>query len=224
MWWNPLVNVHAFLESLASRWDDFPNSETPRDQRFTELIEAVPGLTRPNNLALLNHAASQLPSGEMYVEVGSLRGTSLIAAMLDNDEKTFVAIDDFSRPEATRAELERNLKRFGCEQAKILEGDAFEILRVGDPLLKGQPAGVYYYDAAHTYEQQYEGLKLAESYLADRALLIVDDSDWDFVAQATEDYLRDQRQAELVLELPGKEAGRPDWWLGVQVLSWKRTA
>jgi hypothetical protein len=216
------LDADGFLGALPSLWDDFPVSETPRDRRFAELVETVPGLTRANNLALLNLAASSLPADETYVEVGSLRGTSLIAAMLGNAGKRFVAIDDFSMRDASRSELESNLERFDVGPATIVEGDAFEILRDGGELLLRGSVGVYYYDAAHTYEQQLDGLRLAEPYLAERALLIVDDTDWDFVAQATSDYLRSQIRARLVLELPGKKAGRPWWWEGVQLLAWQR--
>jgi hypothetical protein len=199
-------------------WADFPRSELPRDPRFREVADRVPGLTRPNNLALLNLAASHLAADELYVEIGSFRGTSLIAAMLGNEGKQFVAIDDFSMRDASRAQLERNLKDFELSGATIIEGDAFDVLREG-PLERGR-AGVYYYDAAHTYEQQLEGLRLATPYLAQRALLIVDDTDWDFVARATRDYLADEDRARLLVEIGGKDAGQPAWWEGVQVLAW----
>ena len=77
------MNGDAFLERLAEAFDDFPRSELPRDVRFAEILEAVPGLARANNLALLNAAASCLDAGECYVEVGTYHGTSLIAAMVD---------------------------------------------------------------------------------------------------------------------------------------------
>ena len=212
------MDAQAFIAALPSRWDDFPLSELPREARFADVLAQVPGLTRANNLALLNLAASQLPAGETYVEVGSFRGTSLIAAMLGNEGKSFIAIDDFSMRDASRRTLEDNVRRFGLEGVTILEGDAFAILR--DDVLPRESVGVYYYDAAHTYEQQLDGLRLAEPYLAPRALLIVDDTDWDFVADATRDYLAMEPRSQLILELPGKKAGRPAWWEGVQVLAW----
>ena len=85
--------------------------------------------------------------------------------MLDNGEKEFVAIDDFSMSDASRAQLDVNLARFGVTGATIFEGDAFEILR--SDALKDRSVGVYYYDAAHTYEQQLDGLRLAEPPLAE---------------------------------------------------------
>jgi predicted O-methyltransferase YrrM len=213
------MDAAAFVETLPSLWEDFPRSELPRDLRFAEILESVPGLTRPNNLALLHLAATQLPPTESYVEVGSLRGTSLIAAMFDNSGKDFVAIDDFSMKDASRSELERNLRRYGLTEVTILEGDAFAILRDG-AFASGRSVGVYYYDAAHSYQHQLDGLRLIEPYLAREALLIVDDTDWDFVAEAVEDYIASQPRVTPLVAIGGKDTGAPAWWEGVRALRW----
>jgi len=212
------VNPARFLAELPGLFDDYPSSGAPRDGRFAEIVEAVRGLAEPNNLALLNLAASLLDPGESYVEAGTYHGRSLIAAMLDNDGRDFVAIDDFSLGDGSRRQLEANLERFGLTGATVLEGDASEVLRAG--ALGDRTVGVYYYDAGHAYEQQLDGLRLAEPYLGSPALVIVDDSDWERVARATRDYLAGQPRARLVLDLPGKEGGRPQWWEGMQVLVW----
>jgi predicted O-methyltransferase YrrM len=214
------VDVEGFLETLPALWDDFPTSEQPRDPRFAEVLEQVRGLARPNNLALLNHAARYLEPGEAYAEAGTFRGTSLIAALLDNEEREFVAIDDFSLADAKRSELDENLHRLGlAERPTILEGDVFELLR--DGALDGRRVGVWYYDAGHGYEQQLNGLRLVEPYLASRAVLIVDDADWERVRAATRDYLAAQPRARVLLDLPGQDRGSPHWWYGVQVLGWE---
>jgi predicted O-methyltransferase YrrM len=207
------MDVERFEQELPRLFERFPESPHPRDRRFEQVLEAVPGLARENNLALLNLAAGLLGPGESYVEVGSYRGTSLVAAMLGNDGE-FVAIDDFSFDEATPEGLETSLARFGLEGATILAGDAFELLERG--AIEGRSVGVYYYDAAHDYESQLRGLRLVEPHLAREALLIVDDSDWDEVRRATSDYLAGQSQARLVFDIPGRDS----WWEGMQVLAW----
>src|SRR5207253_6521151 len=162
---------------------------------YPEMLEDVGGLAKPNHLALVAAAASRLEPAASYVEVDSFKGASLIAASRAWDGDV-VAIDDFSMGEGSRERLERNLERFGGH-AEILEGDAFELLRGG--ALEGRRVGVYYYDAAHDYESQLEALRLIEPYLADRALLIVDDSDWDRVDRAIAHYLAGHPRArELV--------------------------
>jgi predicted O-methyltransferase YrrM len=214
------VDVERFARDLPALFDEFPRSEHPRDRRFARILDEVPGLARENNLALINLAAACRDPGEAYVELGTFRGTSLISAMLGN-EGVFVALDDFSFREASRELLEENLRRFDLGHARIIEGDAFETLRGG--ALDGVRAGVWYYDAAHTYEQQLDGLVLAEPYLADRALLIVDDAVWDFVGRAVADYVEREPRARRLFDIPGDDDGNSPWWCGVSVLAWERS-
>ena len=66
-----------------------------------------------------------------------------------------------------------------------------------------------------------EGADMIEPWLADRALLIVDDTDWNDVERATRDYLEQQPRARLLVWIPGKDNGYPAWWEGVKVLAWE---
>jgi predicted O-methyltransferase YrrM len=213
------VDPLRFRSTLPSRWDEFPTSDTPRDPRFAQILAEIPGLSCANNLALLNHAAACLAPGEAYVEVGSHHGCSLIAAMLDNRHPRFIAIDDFVG-DISAGTLRARLAALGRDDATIIEGDAFDALR--DGVLEGANVGVYYYDAAHSYQHHLAALRLIEPYLASDALVIVDDSDWPFVARATREYLATQPRARLLLEIDGKHGGQPWWWRGVQVLAMRR--
>ena len=212
------MDVDRFLRELPGQFDEFPGSERPRDVRFAEVLEAVPGLAQPNNLALLNVAARCLGEGEAYVEVGTYHGTSLIAAMLGNAAE-FVALDNWSMGDGSREQLDLNLARFGLTGAAIVEGDAFETLR--SDALEGRAIGVYYYDNGHEYEQQLDGMRLIEQYLASPALVIVDDTDWERVERAVDDYLEQQPRATEILSIDGKDRGAPQWWEGMRVLRWE---
>jgi predicted O-methyltransferase YrrM len=212
------VNAERFLEELPKLFDDFPSSDHPRDRRFAPIAEDVENLARENNLALLNLAASCLGPEESYVEVGVFHGASLIAAMLGNEDKNFVGIDSFGFRDATLEKVEANLARFGLTPPTILVGDAFELVPGG--ALGDTTIGVWYYDASHSYEAQLEGLRIAEPLLAPGALLVVDDTDWDDVARAMDDYVASQPRARRILALDGKDRGSPQWWEGMQVLVW----
>jgi predicted O-methyltransferase YrrM len=211
------VDVQGFAAKLPLAFDSFPGG-TALDTRFGEILEAVPGLAAVNNLALINVAASCLEPGESYVEAGTFKGTSLIAAMTDNSGD-FVAIDNFSMGDGSPELVRANLDRFGLGPVTILEGDTADVLRGGK--LDGRRVGVFYYDAAHSYEAHLDALRLVERYLADRALLIVDDSDWEQVGRATRDYLAGQPRARLLFDIKGDSHGQPDWWKGVHVLAWE---
>jgi protein O-GlcNAc transferase len=222
------MDVDRFARDLTALFEDFPRSEHPRERRYDDIVRQVPNLAEENTLALVNLAARLLDPGESYVEAGTFMGASLIAAARGNEDKDLVAMDDFSfpamevrgrvLPPASRSVLEANLARFGVEDATILEGDALELLRSG--ALGDRRVGAYYYDASHSYEHQLEGLRLIEPYLTERALLIVDDSDWEDVARATRDYLASQPKARLLLEIGGEAYDQPWWWDGVMVLAW----
>jgi hypothetical protein len=130
-----------------------------------------------------------------------------------------VGIDSFEFRDATLDEVERNLSAFGLPRPELLVGDVFELVRAG--ALEDVRAGVWYYDALHTYEAQLEGLRIAEACLAPGALLIVDDTDWEQVERAMDDYLAGQPRARRILTIDGKDRGFPQWWEGMQVLVWE---
>ena len=213
------VDAERFLTQLPALFDDFPLSEHPRDRRFAPIVEQIDNLTSENVLALLNLAAGCLDPGEAYVEIGIFHGASLIAAMLGNAGSDVVGIDGFEFRDATLEGLQRNLAAFGLPVPVIHVGDVFELVPSG--VLDGTTIGVWYYDALHTYEAQLEGLRIAEPWFAPGALVIVDDTDWEDVERALEDYLREQPRARHLLTIEGKSRGAPQWWEGMQVLAWE---
>jgi predicted O-methyltransferase YrrM len=212
------VKAGRFLDELPRLFEDFPHSEHPVDRRFAPIVEQIENLARENNLALLNLAASCLGRDEAYVEIGVYHGASLIAAMLGNEDKKFVGIDSFGLREGSLEQVHANLARHGLTPPEIVVGDAFELVPAG--ALEGVPIGVWYYDAAHSYEAQLDGLRIAEPWLAPGAFVIVDDTDWDDVARALDDYVAEQPKARRVLTIEGKSRGAPQWWEGMQVLVW----
>ena len=213
------MDPNRFLAELPRLFDDFPRSEHPRDRRLQPVAEGVENLARENNLALLNLAASCLGPNEAYVEVGVYHGASLIAAMLGNGDKRFVGIDSFRFSGTSLNKIEANLARFGLDVPELLVGDAFELVPSG--ALRDTRVGVWYYDAAHSFEAQMEGLRIAEPHLVPGALMIVDDTDWEDVDRALEAYLADQPRARRVLAIDGSDRGAPQWWEGMQVLVWE---
>ena len=212
------TDSERFIRELPGLFEDFPHSEHPVDRRFAPIVERVENLARENNLALLNLAASCLEPGESYVEVGVFHGASLVAAMLGNEGGHFVGIDSFDFRDGSREKVEQNLAHFGVGDPELVVGDVFELVPGG--ALGDARAGVWYYDALHTYEGQMDGLRIAEPWLAPGSLLIVDDTDWEQVARAMDDYLAEQPRAHRILTVDGKDRGFPHWWEGMQALRW----
>jgi predicted O-methyltransferase YrrM len=220
------MDASRFAAELPGLFDDYPRSERPLGRRFDDLVDGIPNLATENTLAVIALAASLLGPGESYVEAGTYMGASLIAAWRGG-ARDLVAIDHFDfgpmtvagreLPAANRAQLEANLERFGVS-ATILEGDSLEVLRGG--ALAGRTVGIFYYDACHDSEVTLEALRLVEPHLAEEALLIVDDSDWDEVRRAIDDYLAGQPRASLLVDVAGAGGDQDWWWDGMSVLSW----
>jgi predicted O-methyltransferase YrrM len=213
------VDADRFLEELPRLFEDYPRSEHPRDRRFRPITDGVTNLATENTLALLNLATSLLGPEEAYVEVGVYHGASLIAATLGNEDKRVVGIDTFGMGEASLEKVEANLERFGLPRPEVLVGDAFELVPGG--AIEEHSVGVWYYDAAHDFDSQVRGLRIAEPLLVAGALMIVDDTDWDRVERAMDAYLAEQPRATRILTIDGKSRGQPQWWEGMQVLRWE---
>jgi predicted O-methyltransferase YrrM len=212
------VQTDAFLRELPGLFDDYPRSPEPRDRRFREVLDAVDGLSEENNMALLNLAATHLGDGEAYLEAGSHKGRSLIAATLGNEARAH-GIDAFRWESSSRKELEANLRRFGvASRVAIHEGDTEAVLRVG--ILEDVSVGVFFYDAGHTTDETLGSLRLVRDYLAPEALIVVDDADWERVRRAVDLFVAEDPRVRLAERIVGRGEDQPQWWDGMDLLVW----
>lgn len=218
------MNLEAFQAGLAGLFGGDLRADHPVDRRFQKVLADVPGMATEHKLALLNLAAAHLEPGEAYLEVGSFKGLSLIGAMLGNADRRFYAIEnflEFNPDRRARAELEANLARWvEPGRARLLEGDCFDLLRRGAGLK--EPVGVYFYDGAHGRLPHYLALGVAEPWLADRALVVIDDASWPIVARATDRYVAAHPGYRLLFDLAAEHEEDPRWWNGVRVYGFER--
>ncbi|MCX6459055.1 MAG: class I SAM-dependent methyltransferase [Actinobacteria bacterium] len=182
-------------------------------------------MSTPSALTVLRAAVAAMEPGELYLEVGSYRGRSLVGALAESD-KCGVAVENFSEfPESASeasAELAASLIRWKVDsRVTVLDGDAFELLpRVHLPA----PVGVYFYDGVHSGWAQYAALGIAERLLADRAVVIIDDATWPQVAQATDSYLARHSGYQLIADYRALSQDDPVWCNGLRVYAWRRPA
>ena len=210
------MDVEGFLAELPALFADFPRSEVPRDRSLATVVEQVDGLSEENNLALLALAARHLGVGECYLEAGSYHGRTLIG-VATGSAASCVAIDNFSYDGVSRDSLAANLGRFGVAgRVRILTGDTAEALDRDDL----PPVGVFFYDADHTTEATLEALRRSTRHLAGRALIVVDDADWDDVRAAVGAFLGEQPRARRRLRIAGRAGGQPWWWDGMDLIEW----
>jgi len=136
----------------------------------------IPGWCHQETMFFLNLVVGHfLNQDEQYLEIGTYCGKSLVAALYKNYAKAQV-IEPFEKhlPDGVhiRSKWVENISRFGLgsenrvtlhnEKCEQFDGDLPEI-------------GVFYYDGNHDSGHTYEALKKYEKYLADNAIIIVDD-------------------------------------------------
>jgi predicted O-methyltransferase YrrM len=209
----------ARFESLHAHSSDGGKTAWPGSPVFGDILSGIDAMATENKLALLNAAASCLELGEIYLEVGAYKGASIIGASVSNEKHRFLAIDNFSEFGGHEEECRSNIAAFGCTNVELVNADAFDVLMRGDV---AAPIGVYFYDGAHEFESQWSALALVEPLLADRALVIVDDTSLMPARLADWAFASGRREWRKLFDLRSRANGDPEWWNGVQVFAYER--
>ncbi len=218
------MDVAGFAADLPAAFGGDLQAEHPVDRRFARVVDTVPGMTTEHTLTLLNLAVGRMAPGEIYLEVGSYRGRSLVGAMLGRDGTRAVAIESFREfgtdPDEATAAVRATLDAFGCAAGvRLVRGDAFRLL---GPAPAAPAVGVYFYDGAHSRVAQYLGLAMAEPLFAESALVVVDDASWRQVDAATRRYVERHAGYRLLFDLVAERDFDPRWCNGVKVFGWQR--
>lgn len=189
-----------------------------RDNNFREIFEKIHCMSRPRVYAIINACVNAMEPGELYVEVGTYQGGSLIAALQGNSARA-IAVDSFGEFSKTNSLLitHNNLRAFAVDERVSFHNMNFEDFFAGClPTLKIQ---IYNYDGQHDYAGQLAGLEAGWKFLQSGSLVIVDDYCYPEVASAVHDFVHNhpaQIKFQFVM-LPEKGLD-VIWWNGVVVL------
>ena len=222
------MDYQRFIDQLPEQFH-YWGKETvyPKSEQFQDSLDLIEGMTTANVMQLLNIAVECMDAGEVYCEIGTYRGSTLIGALLNQGDRMAYAVDNFSEFDADGVCLDallNNLNHFGLEEQVYFCNQDFQqfFLELRE-LESDDKIGVYFYDGAHDYRSTLLGLLLVKPFLADRALIIVDDANWDTVQQACWDFLAVTPEAIASLELFTPVARHATFWNGIQILSWDRS-
>src|SRR6188472_81646 len=201
--------------------DDFvlewANTNLPPGQASSKAsLEAVADMPKMSTLAIgaiINSAVSHMPEGQAFVNVGVWHGYSYLAGLHGNEEKPATGIDNFSQFGGPKDEFLARFEAQSSPRHSFVESDYRDFFRdFSDPI------GVYIYDGEHTYENQAEGLRVAESLMADGCIVIVDDTNWRQPRKATYDFIAQSSRDYSVLLDVRTSGQHPTLWNGTLVL------
>lgn len=192
---------------------------------FERILLELKAMGRPRFHAMMSALASCLEDPEIFLEVGTYQGGSLIGTLMGNHARAW-SVENFSEffgnPEVdnTRKTLEKNLHTFGMfERVTIWEADFHAFFET----VKIPPVGLYYYDADHGEQNTFDGLSYGLPHVIEGGFIVADDITWPSVSTGINRFLGEfPDQVKLVFcanptIIPSINLD-PDFWNGVVVI------
>lgn len=160
-----MANLDKFKAALDA--NAFPT------EHLQALCDDVDGMCDITMLAMVNFALTHCTDErEKYLEVGTWKGRTVIAALQENDKHAIV-IDPLTFDDSS-VSFYVNINRYDLSDRIDMHQKRWEHC---NPMANGSftNIGVYLYDGDHGANASYRGLEGFLPYLSDEAILIVDD-------------------------------------------------
>lgn len=160
----------AKIDKFRAWFEDGIDEEAARERFARE--RAHHGWCKRPTMSMLNYAVTEcMEPGEVYLEIGTFLGTSLLAALKENDKIAEVIdpLEHATNSGPTFDQWTKAIHDFGIADRVNLHRIPCE-----DFVDELPTVGVYYYDGNHDSGHTYEGLKKFTSCLADEAIIFVD--------------------------------------------------
>jgi protein O-GlcNAc transferase len=192
----------AHLSQFEQDWQNAPLDSL--EPQFRKVLEQTGASVSVSVMHLLNAAIGASAPGEVYCEVGCQQGMYLIGALLNQPQCMAYAIEDVTRPDFKQDIVEHlleNLSAFGLEEQVLFCGQSYEefFVELKDAGLDDR-IGVYVYNGSTDYRSQMLGLMLAQPFLAEQAVVLINQGELGTVRQAVGDFLATYPQARLLLD------------------------
>lgn len=199
-----MAKINDFVEAWELYKTDDYAALRELGPKFEPLEDITTGFMSPPSEAFLNLLVSNfLDDDEQYLEIGTFGGRSLIAALQGNQAKAQV-IDPL--PNCFRPGYVRTIKEWfddainatGIAHRITLHRMKYEVFQGDMPQI-----GIFLYDGSHERGHTLPALLQYQKYLADQAIIIVDD--WhleDWISKETMEFVDNTPEAEFLDVLP----------------------
>lgn len=165
--------------------------------------------------AIVNRGVAHMPEGSSFVNMGVWHGYTLLSAMAGNPGKTCIGIDNFSQFGGPREAFLGRFNRRRSDNHFFFEMDYRDYFSS----VHEEPIGFYIYDGEHSYENQLEGLRVAEPFFTEKCFVLIDDTNLEAPRKATLDFAQESsRHYEVILDKSTHYNQHPTFWNGVMML------
>lgn len=185
--------------------------------KITPEILKIDGMSSPVIRHFLNNICSL--EGGRYFEIGCWKGSTLVAAVYQNDShlSDIVAMDNWSEFLGPKNEFHKNITSFlPNSPLKFYEVDCFS---VNPKALFSKPVNIYFYDGRHEIPHQKRAFTHYNNILDDVFIAMVDDWNWEDVRTGTMAAFKELKY-RILYEQSFFTAGNGDansWWNGFYI-------
>lgn len=181
---------------------------------------------------LQNVSKVRLDSSTCYVEVGVFQGLTLLSVAKVVENAQIYGIDNFAffdRNGKNISIINERTKKLQLNNVNIINEDYEDALEDLSKHIGSKKVGVYFVDGPHDYRSQLICLELIKPFLADDAIIIIDDCNYRHVRQANRDFLFNNKGFKLLFQSYSKchplnlstserKDAEKDFWNGINVI------
>jgi len=194
--------------------------------KITPAVLSIRGMSGKKYRRFINNLMEVMPDPR-YLEIGVWQGSTLCSALFEN-EITATCVDNWSEFDGPVDKFLTNLANFkGKSRVTFIEKDyrQLDFRHLG-------LFNVFLFDGPHTYEDQFDGVMMADPALEPCFVLIVDDWNWESARRGTMDAIRKRKyRIDYMIEvrtsrddtLPELRGEKSNWHNGYFIAALRKT-
>jgi Methyltransferase domain len=214
-WW---LRLAAWYGRFGGTFDLLNTRFPPGSARVKAALKPVcriPRMSTPAVGALIHRGVAEMAPGEAFVNVGVWNGFTFLSGVAGNPDRVCIGVDNFSQFGGPKEAFLARFEKFKSEKHRFHDID-YKDYFVG---VHRESIGFYIYDGEHSYQNQLDGLRVAEPFFAPGCLVMVDDTNDPEPRQATADFVKASSNSyETILDVTTRQNHHPTWWNGVILL------
>ena len=209
-------------------WKSKGNKSNPRVAAVSQILidsanmtlgETPDGLTSGRMKAMLNCLAS---ISSTYLEIGVLNGGTFCSAIKNNALSAY-AVDHWKeQTKAANGKEVKGSKQTFIENVRKYKGQnnitVFDCHYLQVDKTQLMPIDLFFYDADHSKNANYSAIRYFADQLADQAILVFDDANWDGVVDGAKEGIADSG-LEILFDriILNEQEDEKMWWNGFYI-------
>lgn len=164
--------------------------------------------------SIISKGIAEMGSDLCFLNVGVWHGFSFLSGIHNNNTKKCIGVDNFSQFGGPKHEFYQRFTYLKSPEHHFFESD----YKTYFSEIHRDMIGFYIYDGEHDYNNQLQGLKVAEPFFADGCIILVDDTNSEDPKQATMEFISNSKNSyRILLDVETLFNMHPTFWNGIMV-------